>query len=71
MQIGGIGLILVGLATLAGLSSLFYAPIPNVSAILVALGMPGILLGALIGVLCLGAGVPMVFASRRATGRRD
>lgn len=65
MRIGGLVLILGGAATLVGLLSLFYAPIPRVSDILVSLGMPGVLLGALIGILCLGAGVMLVFADLR------
>jgi len=70
MRIGGTVLILIGLAVLIGLSSLFYAPIPNVSAILVALGMPGVLLGALVGILCLGFGFTMMFAARGLRGWR-
>jgi len=73
MRIAGMVLILVGAILLVALTSLFYAPIPNVSAILVALGMPGILMGALVGILTLGAGFLMVFAGRRLTRpvRRD
>jgi len=70
MRIGGTVLILVGTAVMAGLSSLFYAPIPNVSAILVTLGMPGVLLGALAGILCMGFGFIMVFAALGPRGHR-
>jgi hypothetical protein len=62
-RIGGTALILVGAGVMGSLSSLFYAPIPDVSAILVALGMPGILLGALVGILCIGSGSIMLIAS--------
>ncbi len=72
MRIGGTVLILIGMAVMISLTTLFYAPIPNVSAILVALGMPGVLLGALVGILCMGFGFIMVFAARvhrRRVGR--
>jgi len=70
MRIGGAVLILIGTAVMVALSSLFYAPIPNVSAILVTLGMPGVLLGALVGILCMGFGFIMVFAARGLQGHR-
>ncbi len=69
MQVGGAILVLIGAGLMVGLTSLFYAPIPNVAAILLAIGMPGVLLGALIGILTLGAGCLMLSAGRRLSRR--
>lgn len=64
-RIAGTLLTLIGLALLVALVSLFYAPIPDAPGILVALGMPGVLLGALAGILSLLTGLALGFRSGR------
>jgi len=65
-RIAGALTALVGSALMGWLTALFYAPIPDASGILIALGMPGILLGALVAILAICIGMPFALAPRFA-----
>lgn len=57
---------LSGALLLTWLVALFYAPIPGAEDTVIALGMPGVLLGALVAILAMCFGAPFALAPRFA-----
>lgn len=60
---------LIGLMLIGALTGLFYAPIPDAPQIMVAIGMPGVLLGALVAILAICIGMSFALAPRFSAGQ--